>query len=93
MSNRSSRKSSKKLILPNAEVVKKRQEEYQSLKDRLQEIRDQDFTESEIFEEPRPSDNAGVTVFRLAMFLSQMTPLWKDRDAMFLKYIEENENE
>ena len=92
MSKSRHHKQKSKSVLPTAEVNKKRQEAIDLLKDRLQEIRDTDYTKGEIFEEPRPTDNAGVTVFRLAMFLSHMTPLWKDRDEMFLKFIRENDN-
>ena len=92
MSKSRHHKNKPKLILPAAEAKKKQQEAFQLLKDRLQEIRDADYTETEIFEEPRPTDNAGVTTFRVAMFLSHMTPLWKDRDQMFLKFIQESED-
>lgn len=73
------RKEQGKLMLPKKEVDRLRQEALGKVKARMQEITDTDYTETEIFDPPLPTDNAGITCFRLARFLQQMTPIWAGR--------------
>ncbi len=71
------------LVLPHNQQLERdlaeRHEMMKLLTKRLQEIKDTDYTLSEVFEKPLDTDNAGITTFRIACFLEQMTPVWKNR--------------
>ena len=84
-----------KLVLPGRaqaeRVVRERKEMLKTLKERLQEVKDEDYTLSEIFTDPRDSDNAGITTFRIACFLIQMSVVWKNRSERLERRLSELE--